>query len=133
MSMKDFVDTLNEEQKKALLEALTSKPIETNVQPEPTEEDFLKKNTVSEDFTMVRPESNLSTNRRRQSVRAGGNTWKDEGEDRHIETPNVARTPRTRKPPSMREVTCHACGKKEKINASLVYGEYYRCNRCVGR
>jgi hypothetical protein len=132
--MKDFVDTLNEEQKKALLEALTSKPIETNVQPEPTEEDFLNKNTVGiEEFTMKRGDSNLDNNKRRQSVRAGKNTWSDEGEDRHIETPNATRTPRNRKPPRMKDVVCHSCGKKERINATIAYGDYYRCSRCVGR
>lgn len=132
--MKDFVDTLNEEQKKALLDALTDTKIDTNVQPEPKEEDFINKNTVgTEDFTMRRGESNLDTNKRRQSVRAGKNQWSDNGEDRHIETPNVTRTPRNRKPPRMKNVTCHSCGKQDEINASLLYGEYYRCSRCLGR
>ena len=27
---------------------------------------------------------------------------------------------------------CHACGKTNEVNASLVFGEYYRCENCVG-
>lgn len=129
MSVKDFVNTLTEEQKKALLEALTGEEIDTNIQPEPTEEDFLKKNTVNEGFEMP---SSTGKRPQRGSVKAGQNTWVDEGEHKDVITPKSKITPRNRKPPKTKDVTCHVCQKKFKINPSLTYGEYYRCDRCSG-
>ena len=129
MSMKEFVDLLTSEQRKALLEALTGKEIDTNVQPEPTEEDFLKKNTVNEGFEMS---STASKRPQRGAVRAGTNTWTDEGEHRDVVTPKSKITPRNRKPPRTKDVVCHICQKKFKINPALTYGEYYRCDRCSG-
>jgi len=133
MSMKDFIDTLTAEQKQALLEALTDKTsISTPSQPEPTEEDFLKKNTVTEDFTMHRDNS-LQNNSRRMPVKAHKNTWTDSGsEAKDIATPDITPTPRTRRPPRKKTVKCHICGKSNQVNASLVYGEFYRCDTCIG-
>ena len=135
MSMKDFVDTLNEEQKKALLDALTSKEVDTNVQPEPKEEDFIRKNTVGiEEFTMNTAKSSaLKANKRREPVKARENLWKDSGEHKNIKTPKTKRTPRTRPSPVKKDVVCSVCGKKEKINSNFVYGEFYRCNECIKR
>lgn len=120
MSMKDFVDTLTDEQKKALMEALVGK----SDQPEST-----IKNNINEDFTMTRIDS---AKNRRETVKGGKNTWTDNGEDRHIITPEMPLTPRNRKPPKKRDVKCSVCGKNQQVNSSLVYGEYYRCNNCIG-
>ena len=54
-------------------------------------------------------------------------------EAKDVTTPEVSRTPRNRKPPAKKTVTCHACGKTFKVNANMVYGEYYRCDNCTGR
>lgn len=131
MSMKDFVDTLSEEQKKALLEALTGTQIERKMHPEPspepTEEDFLNKNNP--DFSMF---SEKRDNKKRGPVSASKNTWVDTGESREIETPKISPTSRNRKPAKEHSVNCHVCGKTFKINPKFSYGEYHRCNNCAG-
>lgn len=121
--MDDFVKTLSEEQKAALLSALAGK--EEVVETEET-------NDITDDFKVVK-KSTLGSNRRREPVKARENTWTDTGEHREVETPNVHRTPRNRPPPKKKHVTCNACGKKYQVNANIVYGEYYRCDRCTGR
>ena len=121
--MDDFVKTLSEEQKAALLSALAGK--EEVVEVEET-------NDITDDFRVVK-KSTLGSNRRREPVKARENTWTDTGEHREVETPNVQRTPRNRPPPKKKHVTCNACGKKYQVNANIVYGEYYRCDRCTGR
>jgi len=125
MSMKDFVDTLNEEQKKALLEALSGKETDND-----TKEQSLEDN-ITEDFRVVK-NNNSPLSRGRQQVKAGPNTWSDTGEDRHIKTPEIKATPRNRKPPKKKNVTCYVCGKKNSVNANLIYGEFYRCDNCIG-
>lgn len=125
MSMEDFVGSLTEEQKAQLLNALAPKPKE-EVSEEPTE-------TIAEDFTMHKDKKNGVKDRRKQPVRARANTWTDTGEHREIETPKVQRTPRNRPSPKKKDVKCNSCGKTFKVNASIIYGEYYRCERCVGK
>lgn len=129
MSMKDFVNTLNEEQKKALLDALQddSSTVHEFVPQEVNKE---AESLLTEDFTTT--SINSKTRNKRQPVRANKNTWIDTGEDRHITTPEIALTPRNRKSPQKKSVKCHICGKASKVNASLVYGDYYRCDKCTG-
>lgn len=127
MSMEDFINTLNDEQRQALLKALTS-----NIKEDKIEVKDIVQPDAKEDFTMVR-QSSLESNNRRIPVKARQNTWSDTGsEAKDVVTPNVSRTPRTRKPPQKKVVRCHACGKENTVNANIVYGEYYRCDRCVG-
>lgn len=128
MSMKDFINTLNEEQRKALLDALTGKEVVTNINIEVKENDV--EDNITEDFRVVKNNSPLS--RGRQQVKAGTNTWDDTGEDRHIKTPEIKATPRNRKPPKKKNVTCYVCGKKNSVNSNLIYGEFYRCDNCIG-
>lgn len=137
--MDEFIKTLSEEQKQALLRALSGGDFKTEVPDEPLnthppfidDSRWLHEEPVSKavdgDFSMKK---NIKP--RRSIVQAGENTWVDEGEDRHIKTPEIKRTPRNRSAPQMREVKCSACGKVSKINAGLVFGEYYRCDRCIG-
>tara|TARA_R100000278_G_C5475404_1_gene166223 strand:+ start:953 stop:1336 length:384 start_codon:yes stop_codon:yes gene_type:complete len=127
MSMDDFIKTLNEEQKAALLSALSGEQ-----KAEEVTETAEETNDITDDFRVVK-KSSLSSNRRREPVKAKGNTWTDTGEHRDVQTPNVQRTPRNRVAPKKKNVTCNACGKTFKVNASIVYGEYYRCDRCVGK
>tara|TARA_B100001094_G_C18078591_1_gene743954 strand:- start:639 stop:1037 length:399 start_codon:yes stop_codon:yes gene_type:complete len=132
MSMDDFIKTLTEEQKQALLKALSGgevseKPFtDTSKAVDGSVEDV----EVEENFKVVREPTKFSKSK--EPVRARENTWADTGEDRHIETPKSHITPRTRKAPAKKTVKCHACGKTEKVNAGLVFGEYYRCDRCIG-
>jgi hypothetical protein len=137
MNLKAFVETLSVEERGQLLSILTSH-LDTVETPTPTQKEAVNekpqaaKSNINEDFTMNTSNSIKSTNKR-IPVQARKNTWSDTGEDRHIETPSVTRTPRNRKPPAKKDVVCSACGKKDKVNSSLVYGEYYRCERCVGK
>jgi hypothetical protein len=131
MSMKDFVETLSDEQKAALLEALNDKDsVASQTVPEEVNQETTR--SITEDFTMHK-KSSLQNNSRRMPVKAKENTWTDTGEFKEVATPNTARTPRNRQPPQKKNVTCHVCGKSQNVNASIVYGEYYRCDRCTGR
>jgi len=149
MSMDDFIQTLSSEQREALLKALVGDHVKTTVESrwqheEPVSEAVdgvaeqkpeTSRTKDAEDFTMhKKSDSGLPTNGRREQVRARENTWVDTGsEAKDVTTPEVSRTPRNRKPPAKKTVTCHACGKTFKVNANMVYGEYYRCDNCTGR
>ena len=113
------------EQLKEILEAKLAE-LEAGVEKQDASQE---ETSVSEDFSVTRKEDNKS----KRQVRGGENTWVDTGEHRDVETPNVQRTPRNRAAPKKKNVTCNACGKKFNVNASIVYGEYYRCDRCVGK
>lgn len=132
MSMDEFVNSLTDEQKAKLLSALCpeKEPVEEPVE-EPVQEPATR---PVEDFTMHKNKSNNSIkNRRKEPVKARQNTWTDTGEHREVSTPSIERTPRNRPAPKKKNVKCNACGKTFKINANIVYGEYYRCDRCVGK
>lgn len=123
MSMNEFVNSLTPEQKKALMSALMSDTTVNTVQEQ--------KPTVDDDF-IVRRNNTLPSNKRREPVKAKQNQWTDTGEFKDVETPKVERTPRKRESPKNKAVSCHVCGKPFKVDPRFVYGEYYRCNRCVG-
>lgn len=138
MSMNDFINMLNDEQKQALLKALVGdSPTVASVPPEVKQESIkhIQSSTptasVKEDFTMHRQDDNNV--RRKEPVRARKNEWQDTGEFRDIETPQFDRTPRRRPPHKKVEVECHVCGKTFKEDPKYVHGEYYRCNRCTGK
>ena len=123
MNTNNFLGMLNEEQKKALLEALL------NNAPADIPKPSTSSARVDENFRVNRQDNNV---RRREPVRARNNEWTDNGEDRHIETPKFEKVPRKRNPYTKVEVECHVCGKKFKEDPSTIYGEYYRCSRCIG-
>jgi len=129
--MKDFIDTLNDSQKKALLEALTQNS-ETTLKDIPEEVKQETKSQITEDFRVSSIKGN-NNNKRREPVKARKNEWVDEGEDRHIETKYGARTPRSREPSKKMDVECSVCGRSFKTDPKYVYGEYHRCSRCIGR
>jgi hypothetical protein len=130
MSMKDFVDTLNDSQKKALLEALT-KNSDTTLKQIPEEVKQETRSVIGEDFRVSSIKPNNS--KRREPVRGRKNEWVDEGEDRHIETKYGARTPRSRDPHKKVDVECSVCGRSFKTDPKYIYGEYHRCSKCTGR
>jgi formylmethanofuran dehydrogenase subunit E len=125
MSADDFIKTLSKEQREALLNALLEGG-------ETLQQNNAKKvaKRINEDFTVNKEKSN---NKRREPVRGRENRWKDEGEFRDIETPQVERVARNRPPPKKAEVECSVCGKPFKVDPKYIYGEYHRCNRCVGK
>lgn len=125
--MNSFINSLTEEQKKKLMEALMSN---NNTASEP-EVDTSQSN-VSEDFRVFKTDSKL-TNRRKEPVKARKNEWHDTGEDRDIETKYGERTPRRKEAPKKSNIECHVCGKTFKVDARYVFGDYYRCNKCGGK
>ena len=134
--MEDFINTLTPKQRQALLTALTeTKSVDIKQQPEPTEEDFINKNdpfatnNVADDFTIIK-ENNLQSNSRRVPVQAKQNAWTDTGEHKNIETPQVTKTPRNRKPATKITAKCHVCGKLVEVDKRFQYGEFVRCDNC---
>jgi formylmethanofuran dehydrogenase subunit E len=137
--MNDFINMLNDEQKQALLKALVGDSPTIASVPKEVKKESTKKiqsstppASVNEDFTVFKQDSNFNT-RRKEAVRARKNEWKDTGESRDIETPQFERTPRRREPYKKVEVECHVCGKLFKEDPKTIHGEYYRCNRCIGK
>lgn len=130
MSMKDFVDTLNAEQKKALLQALNNESPTLDNIPKTAKEQT--KSIINEDFAM-NPSSSSTYKKRKEAVRARSNTWVDTGESKDIVTPDVQPTPRKRKPAQKIKLTCHICNKDFEADKRFVFGEFNRCDRCASK
>lgn len=133
MSMKDFVNTLSEEQKQALMDALIDKnsAILSRL-PDEEKQKTTDSTESSQNSCVINPKKPLN-NKRREPVKARKNEWVDEGEDRHIETKYGARSPRTRESHKRVDVECSVCGRSFKVDPKYVYGEYHRCSKCTGR
>lgn len=121
-----FIESLTDDQKDKLLEALMGKMPQEELKPKNKPQA-----TVNEDFTMKRADT--SQTRRKEPVKARKNQWEDTGEFRDVSTPDFQKTPRRRDPPRKVDVECHVCGKSFKVDQRYIYGEYYRCNRCGGK
>lgn len=122
--MNDFVNSLTEEQKQKLMEALS-----TNTKKEDNASNV---NNIGEDFRVYKSDSKL-TSRRKEPVKARQNEWVDTGESRDIETNYGEKTPRRKEAPRKTNIECHVCGKEFKVDPKYVFGEYYRCNKCGGK
>lgn len=134
MSMNDFINMLNKEQRLALLKALQEDspavaPVPKEVKQESIE--HINKTNSSEDFRINSIKKD--NHRRKEPVKARKNEWVDTGESRDIETPYGERSPRTRQPSKKIDVECSVCGRSFKTDPKYVYGEYHRCSRCTGR
>lgn len=123
---------LTEEQMKELeakLIAIDSKENETPEEPKPV----AKKKVVNEDFSVNREGADRS--RSSVPVRAGSNTWVDEGEERDGVDDKIVKTimPRTRVKPKTQVMVCSLCHQPKEVPAGLLRkGGYYRCENCVG-
>ena len=132
--VQTLLESLTPEQKQQLVEGLlggvaNEKPAE---KPKQSRQPAI---VVNEDFTVTRSDE---PSNRKAPVRAKKNQWSDDGTDRDPDFDpekfeKMGRVQRSRPEPTKAEVTCHICGKRFKINSSLVYGENMRCNRCTGR
>ena len=148
MVLNNFFNSLTDEQKKQLAGALLSS-VESQSPPD-KDKKIIKSKTknikkdlpkeppqivVDHDFTVTRAESKDSQNRRKEPVRARKNEWKDTGEFRDVNSPDYDLTPspRKREAPKKIDVECHVCGRSFKADQRFVFGEYHRCNRCVGK
>ena len=126
--IKALLDVMTPEQKAELLGKLQQQT-ETPKSTEEAVSSNIKRNTVTEDFKVVREQTASG----KTPVKFKKNNWQDNGEFKDVETPEVKRTPRKRNAPTKKKVECHVCGKEFTMNANLVYGEFIRCNRCTGR
>jgi len=139
-NIDSFVDSLNDEQRQQLLNALQPQALPSGVTNEPKLQPKPKgKVKVNDDFTVDRDDEFRSSNK--TPVKAGKNQFVDTGRIKLDDDVAVfdeyedgrSRAQRQRRAPSKKEVECSVCGKRFKINSSLVYGKYHRCNSCVGR
>jgi hypothetical protein len=126
MSMQDFIDTLNEQQKKALLEALTGSIYNSEEKNQPEKENTPKAN--ENDFVMNKQQS--YSGKRKEPVKAKQNQWVDTGEFKDVTTPEISRTPRNRPAPKKVKTNCHVCGRNFDADSRFVFGEFHRCDRC---
>ena len=140
--VQTLLESLTPEQKQQLVEGLLGGVANEKPAEKPSESPAEKPKqsrqpaiVVNEDFTVTRSDE---PSNRKAPVRAKKNRWRDDGTDRDPDFDpekfeKMGRVQRSRPEPTKAEVTCHICGKRFKINSSLVYGENMRCNRCTGR
>jgi len=152
----NFLLSLTEDQKKALVSSLLSDSEEDTPDTPSTPDDEMKdeydfsegergrfveekkpakKNrvTVNKDFSVIR-ESSVGG---KTPVKAKKNQWVDTGEakDEEFDPEHFKKlgiTERVRPEKVLQERVCHVCGRKFKIDPDLVHGEFIRCNNCVG-
>jgi hypothetical protein len=130
--MEKLLSSLSEEQRVALTKLLQA-DLGGAAEELPTEPAGPQP-SVGEDF-IIRNRK-LDKTKRRSTVKAGKNQWKDDGEFKNIEThlpEDFEKTPRRKAPPKKQEVECHLCGKSFKQDARYAYGNFPRCNKCIGR
>jgi hypothetical protein len=119
-----MIQGLSKEEKDKLVQAITDSK---NVDQEDEDE-----NEVYVDDTFA-VKNRTPKSQGRTQVRGGKNKWVDEGENKNIETPDFEKTPRRRSAASKVKVECHVCGKFFKSDPRYLYGEFHRCNKCIGR
>lgn len=135
--VKKLLESLTPEQKSELVEGLLNsnakggspKLDEGSITP-------TSESNVNEDFTVRGGNDVLE--KRKTSVRAKQNKWVDKGEDRDVnfdpeKFERMGKASRNRRKANKKTIECHVCGKSFSISASLVHGEYIRCNKCTGR
>lgn len=127
MNFEEFMNSLTDEQKEAMMRAFGSQ----NTEKEKSKQSP-PRGVVGEDFKVRRDNDNLS--RGRTQVRAKKNNWYDDGEEaKDVYTPKGERAARNRDKPKKKEVECHVCGRTFQADPRHIFGEYVRCNRCTGR
>ena len=134
--VRTLLESLSPEQKKQLIEGI----LDSNVKGDkpPIKEEVVSsepRSNVNEDFSVSN--SNNLLDSKKVPVKFKKNNWVDDGEFRadnvDYDKFEKSKTPRRRGRPKKTDVECHVCGKTFSVNASLVYGEYMRGNRCTGR
>ena len=133
--VKALLNSLTPEQKNDLVQSLLNSNVKSD-EVTPQDKEVSQESNVKEDFTVTRSEDFLE--KRKTVVRARKNQWVDDGEDRDpdfdpAKFERMGRTSRNRGKAKKKTIECHVCGKTFSINASLVHGEYIRCNKCTGR
>jgi len=89
----------------------------------------------SEEYLVSSKKGSVIKEKSSSPVSAKENTFVDEGvehKDSGNTTPEVSLTKRGRPPTKYKEVICHVCGKRDSVHEALGFGEFYRCNNCIG-
>jgi len=90
-----------------------------------------KKTTITEDFRVIKDEPSTH----KTPVRAGKNTFVDEGEGRDEDDVKLAylpKSPTAKRPPvEFVDVICDRCRKTKSVSPSLATN-YYICEKCAG-
>lgn len=152
MNLNNFFQSLSDDQKKNLAEALLNSIDNKSENNDPPEDNTISnikeepvkpkdkasqkpKITVDDNFVVKKNDFSDNQNRRKEPVKARKNEWHDNGEFRDLDSSDYQKTPspRRREPPKKIDVDCHVCGRSFKVDQRFVYGEYYRCNKCVGK
>jgi formylmethanofuran dehydrogenase subunit E len=136
--MANFIESLSPEQMSQFQQVFKTigdtMGVETKEEPEQKEEIASSNIEVNEDFTVTRK---INDSTRRNPVKAKKNKWVDDGsfqlEGEEEFSSDRKRSSRNRGKTKKLELECSVCGKKYMEHASLVYGEYHRCNRCGGK
>ncbi|MAZ56605.1 hypothetical protein CL653_02340 [bacterium] len=91
--------------------------------------------TTTEEYLASSKKDSVLKDKSSSPVSAKENTFIDEGtdhKDSNNVTPEISLTKRGRPPTRYKEAVCHVCGKKDSVNESLSFGDFYRCNNCTG-
>jgi hypothetical protein len=127
---------LSDVEKRQLAQLLTGndKPLQVDARLKPSivPTPVKSKTIITEDFRVIKEESS----NHKTPVRAGKNTFVDEGEDKDEDDVSLAylpKNPTAKRPPAeFIDVECEKCHKKRNIPKSLSTS-YYVCERCVGK
>ena len=116
----------------------TAAPPTEDIKPkEEVREEEVRVSSVSKDldFSIEREEpDDKRRTAKREPIQIGQNQFVDDGvEDADIITPDVPLTPRERPASEIVSVICHVCDKAYEVNPSILGGEFYRCDQCVGK
>ena len=109
---------------------------EFNIRLQELEKDFEKEYEIEQPETTTTKVTNERPPQGKSQVRAGVNTWSDEGEERDDIDDKIVRVAVKRKPrpaSSKVERTCSVCNRTVKVPQVLASTHYYRCERCTGR
>jgi hypothetical protein len=121
MNILEQLKNLTEEQKKELISYLQAPEKETK----PKEKKPAK---IDSDFKVTKEDNG----KRRSQVKAGKNTFTDDGTEKGSDGIVYTKSPRTRPEAKSVTIKCSVCQRDVTIPASLERGDYYRCERCVG-
>lgn len=136
MNFDQFIATLSDEQKQALMQSLMQPAQEEQKpkrKPRTKTSKPAEKTKTKEDFITT----SIKTKGAKEPVKFKRNEWYDTGEnekpEEELRTPKYTPKARDREKSKKVEVECHVCGKTFYEDPRYIYGEFLRCSRCASR
>ena len=140
-SLEALVVTLTDEQKAQLMAVLqastkqTASVVELNPLPIPVLSTTIAPETAPraiDSKNCTAPTRKNGNPKAKVPVKAGRNTWTDDGEEaKDVITPDYQPSDRTKRPPPKKSTfTCSVCNKPFVELESLIFGDFPKCNRC---